>query len=675
MAITYKNAQGVEYLVPEDNEVFRAAGDTLNAYKRIGDKVYSINLKDYGTPTGYDQTAEYNLGDIFQTNFMKRYNDQALTSSLTDINQFVYTPVTSSKQTISASINPNNPYNLVETNQAGQTITQGPSLQTTLQGAGATQPQIQSLTQSAQQNMGGTYTGAFTPEQLKSAGVLAPTPQSIQQGIASITPTGAQFPTVTLVPGTTDSASVKALQDFLVKGGYMTQAQVNTGYGVYGPQTTAAVRALQEKLGVTPTGNFGPLTIKALQSSNLPTVNTTPGAVTVDKLTDNEGNPIIIGGMNASGTFNANAVVAGAEATSKSIQDYINMLSGPDTPERRRYDQLVSEINSMLPSTAGRGAAQLEAEKAAGVEMLKKALAEVNALILTKTAEYKALMTNIEGKPITMNSIIGAQAQAQKAMAAEIGLYQAQALGLQGQLQAAQEAANRAVDLKYSDAKDAIEIRMQQLSLIEGILTKQERIRADAISMYLEDQRMKLEEAKSAEKSLTSYNLSQMQKYPSAGIRITDDYETTQRKILGSTEYKLEIANDRRLAGGGSGGADSPTPAPSSGSNYPTPSNTADNSLNISTTTRTVLDGMATISSLTPSKQTEVKNELYSLGFNSSAIPDWFRDLAQEERAAQAEEEGMDPAKYPLTEEAIQRAWNYYRTKILSTASTSTREL
>ena len=53
--------------------------------------------------------------------------------------------------------------------------------------------------------------------------------------------------------------------------GYMTQAQVNTGYGTYGPQTTAAVRALQSKLGAdnsTGPGYFGPRTMAALTQLN-----------------------------------------------------------------------------------------------------------------------------------------------------------------------------------------------------------------------------------------------------------------------------------------------------------------------------------------------------------------------------------------------------------------------
>lgn len=37
-----------------------------------------------------------------------------------------------------------------------------------------------------------------------------------------------------------DQASIKAFQDWAVKNGHMTQAQVDTGYGIYGPKTKAA---------------------------------------------------------------------------------------------------------------------------------------------------------------------------------------------------------------------------------------------------------------------------------------------------------------------------------------------------------------------------------------------------------------------------------------------------
>ncbi len=76
------------------------------------------------------------------------------------------------------------------------------------------------------------------------------------------------MPTTTLQPGSTDKASVTALQKYLVQLGYLSQAQMDTGPGIYGPQTTRAVTNLQKDLGVdnsTGVGYFGPRTIAALK--------------------------------------------------------------------------------------------------------------------------------------------------------------------------------------------------------------------------------------------------------------------------------------------------------------------------------------------------------------------------------------------------------------------------
>lgn len=73
-------------------------------------------------------------------------------------------------------------------------------------------------------------------------------------------------PSVNLSPGATGQ-NVQQLQNWLVQMGYMTPAQVSTGSGTYGPQTTAAVAQLQKDLGLNPTtgsGSFGPQTQAAL---------------------------------------------------------------------------------------------------------------------------------------------------------------------------------------------------------------------------------------------------------------------------------------------------------------------------------------------------------------------------------------------------------------------------
>lgn len=90
------------------------------------------------------------------------------------------------------------------------------------------------------------------------------------------------LPTTNLQPGAT-GPQVVALQKWLVANGLMTQQQMNTGPGIYGPQTTAAVASLQSKLGVdnsTGVGYFGPRTIAGVQQAAAQTPQNGAGGAT-----------------------------------------------------------------------------------------------------------------------------------------------------------------------------------------------------------------------------------------------------------------------------------------------------------------------------------------------------------------------------------------------------------
>ncbi|WP_164014593.1 transglycosylase SLT domain-containing protein [Pyxidicoccus trucidator] len=55
-------------------------------------------------------------------------------------------------------------------------------------------------------------------------------------------------------------AEVEQLQKALVKGGYMTEAEMKTGPGIFGPRTEQALKEFQADNGVKNTGYYGPLT-------------------------------------------------------------------------------------------------------------------------------------------------------------------------------------------------------------------------------------------------------------------------------------------------------------------------------------------------------------------------------------------------------------------------------
>jgi peptidoglycan hydrolase-like protein with peptidoglycan-binding domain len=75
----------------------------------------------------------------------------------------------------------------------------------------------------------------------------------------------ARRPQVVLQRGST-GAGVRSLQAQLLKAGFLTQRDITSGPGVYGPRTEQGVRAFQRSVGLPETGVAGAATLSALSS-------------------------------------------------------------------------------------------------------------------------------------------------------------------------------------------------------------------------------------------------------------------------------------------------------------------------------------------------------------------------------------------------------------------------
>ena len=77
---------------------------------------------------------------------------------------------------------------------------------------------------------------------------------------------GMKVPASNLQKGSSNKAEVELLQKALVKLGYMTQAQMNTGPGIFGPATEAALKSFQKANGLVADGLYGPKTREKMVS-------------------------------------------------------------------------------------------------------------------------------------------------------------------------------------------------------------------------------------------------------------------------------------------------------------------------------------------------------------------------------------------------------------------------
>lgn len=80
--------------------------------------------------------------------------------------------------------------------------------------------------------------------------------------------------------------------------------------------------------------------------------------------------------------------------------------------------------------------------------------------------------------------------------------------------------------------------------------------------------------------------------------------------------------------------------------------------IEVSNPTLNVIEGVQSLSELTPSARTQANTELRQLGFFSSTPPDWFRQIAEQE------------AKQSISPEELNRLWEKERQLIIKTTDT-----
>jgi hypothetical protein len=258
----------------------------------------------------------------------------------------------------------------------------------------------------------------------------------------------------------------------------------------------------------------------------------------------------------SSSTFLADTTVASAKSDAESALQEIKrlqtLLTPPESELSKSVSKLLGEIGADASTLTGRGAAQLAEEEKRGIEAqqqalsskateLNKKVAEIDAL----TASYNLANTEEEGRPQTLSRLQGAQARnykmylAQKnLLTSEAGYIQAELLGMQGKLDQAQKAADRAVELEYMDRESAYNAKIAQLNVLMPQLEKEEARYASSVQIYLQQQADALAEQKQATRDIMDIKL----KAISAGI--TDASVLTRISSAKSYDEALQILGE-----------------------------------------------------------------------------------------------------------------------------------
>lgn len=267
------------------------------------------------------------------------------------------------------------------------------------------------------------------------------------------------------------------------------------------------------------TGNQLPVGGTTLATPNIPISN----VITPQSLAPTT--PINLSGTVPPPVNNSAGVVAGAEQGVNQFNTEAEFQRQLDLQKKTEVDP--SPMNDILRSLGvaeeslrGKGETQIQAEATAGLPDAQKRRSTLQGQISTGLAEYKALQTEFEKmsadieagagrKGLTTGAVMGQQGAVDRARlaklnskASEIGLLQAQDSALKGDIETAQNAVDRAIDLKYQDREMEYTIKKAQYDRIKETLTAEEKKRGDALQAALEKEKTALAEKKEKEKDI-----------------------------------------------------------------------------------------------------------------------------------------------------------------------------
>ena len=275
---------------------------------------------------------------------------------------------------------------------------------------------------------------------------------------------------------------------------------------------------------------------------------------------------------------NASPFVAGAIEFAKGIKEANDVMkTQAEKDAEAKKTQFGDDILTGLTQLEEEGTEQLQKEEEAGIPDMSSQLADLSGQIGVKNSEFAVLQADydkieqeLKNQPGTLQGhFLGQRAKAQEnlrskknALAAEIGMLQAQGLAIQGKMTAAQNSVNRAIDLKYDSIEKSIETKKWQLGLIQDDLTEKEKERADYLNTYYNQFIQQQDEQKATEKANYTTLLSQMNQYPDAGIELTDTLEEANAKITANSAiYRQQTRLASTGTGdGGTGGGGGETP-------------------------------------------------------------------------------------------------------------------
>ncbi len=265
------------------------------------------------------------------------------------------------------------------------------------------------------------------------------------------------------------------------------------------------------------------------------TLGDTVDDTVISSSTMSEEPTINIGDDEIPNTFTSDTVEGGFDATISAANDEIKRLQkllideAPETESSKELDDLIAGLDP--DSLTGRGATQLAEEEKREIEAKTQALISKTAELKRKRDEITALTASFnllnkaeEGKHATLSLLRGAQGRnferyllQKNSLTADAAFIQSDLFAMQNQLQASQDAANRAVDLMFADREAKYTATIAKINILEPQVEGDEDRYLAQIKLDLQNQQVELAEAKADKKGVQALKIDYIETMLKAG--------------------------------------------------------------------------------------------------------------------------------------------------------------
>jgi len=232
-------------------------------------------------------------------------------------------------------------------------------------------------------------------------------------------------------------------------------------------------------------------------------------------------------------TSEADRVIAEMEAQKK-------IKEATQTPQEKQDAELLTQQLAQIAGIEGKAAYKAQLEQAQ-LDPIEKQVNSLTIELATLKADKDRLTAENLGKPITMNSIIGAQAQIDFMMNSKILGISGMINALNGNIERATKSIERSIDAKYGVLEEKLAITKAQRDALAPTLTKQEAERAAALNKIDAQTKLAIADKKQKEKEEKGVIIDLIGKYADAGITLNDSLVTAQSKLNKSRIYQDQL--------------------------------------------------------------------------------------------------------------------------------------